>query len=102
MKDFEQITLIQRVLDFVGGDNMFRRYAFEDGKWLLVQGYSLTVFEEPLVVEDLALMVRPLPLSSALRLTRYADRNTRGMRGTVSRTRTDRRFSNDTIRKDWD
>lgn len=58
MKDFEQITLIQRVLDFVGGDNMFRRYSFEDGKWLLVQGYSLTLFEEPLVVEDLALMVR--------------------------------------------
>ncbi|KAI5475175.1 glycosyltransferase family 31 protein [Pseudohyphozyma bogoriensis] len=51
--DFEQIVLLRKVLDFLGGDNMFRRYVFGDGKWLLTQGYSITRFEEPLKPEQL-------------------------------------------------
>ncbi|GAA5833113.1 hypothetical protein JCM5353_004238 [Sporobolomyces roseus] len=51
--DFEQIKIIQKVGLFLGGDNMFKRYVFGDGKWLLVNGYSITYFEEPLTRKDL-------------------------------------------------
>lgn len=36
---------------------MFQRYVFGDGKWLVVLGYSVTYFEEPLKPADLASMV---------------------------------------------
>lgn len=35
---------------------MFQRYVFGDGKWLFVNGYSITYFEEPLKREDLKTM----------------------------------------------
>ncbi|GAA5926610.1 uncharacterized protein JCM15063_000323 [Sporobolomyces koalae] len=54
--DFEQIGIIQQVAAFLGGDNMFTRHVFGDGKWLLVNGYSITYFEEPLKPEDLTLL----------------------------------------------
>ncbi|KAL8279176.1 hypothetical protein RQP46_008432 [Phenoliferia psychrophenolica] len=54
--DYSQITLLKRVMEFLGGDNMFKRYVFGDGKWLMVQGYSLTIFEEPLKPAQLAKM----------------------------------------------
>jgi len=61
--DFEQIKIIQKVGLFLGGDNMFKRYVFGDGKWLLVNGYSITYFEEPLSRKDLLTIVRfPLVL----------------------------------------
>lgn len=56
--DFEQIQILQRVAPFLGGDNMFKRYVFGNGKWLLVNGYSITYFEEPLKKNDLQVMVR--------------------------------------------
>ena len=63
MDDMEQIRLIKRVVDFLGGDNMFKRYVFGDGKWLLTNGYSLTLFEgRGLGKPDLTLMVRCLLL----------------------------------------
>lgn len=62
--DFSQILLLRQVVEFLGGDNMFKRYIFGDGKWLLVQGYSITVFEQPLKRADLAKMVRLQPLTS--------------------------------------
>jgi len=66
MTDMEQIRLIQRVVGFLGGDNMFKRYSFGDGKWLLTQGYSLTLFEGRGVGRsELALMVRLLLTSVA-------------------------------------
>ena len=59
MDDMQQIRLIKRVVGFLGGDNMFKRYSFGDGKWLLTNGYSLTLFEgRGLGKSDLALMVR--------------------------------------------
>ncbi|KAK4705947.1 hypothetical protein P7C70_g247, partial [Phenoliferia sp. Uapishka_3] len=54
--DFSQIALLKRVMEFLGGDNMFKRYVFGDGRWLMVQGYSLTVYEEPLKPAQLAKM----------------------------------------------
>jgi hypothetical protein len=51
--DFSQILLIQRVVEFLGGDNVFKRYMFGDGKWLYTSGYSITLFEEPLKEEDM-------------------------------------------------
>ncbi|ORY67936.1 hypothetical protein BCR35DRAFT_178607 [Leucosporidium creatinivorum] len=55
--DFSQIQLLQRVVEFLGGDNMFKRYVFGDGKWLLVNGYSITFFEEPLTKNMMDKMV---------------------------------------------
>ncbi|KAM0752682.1 hypothetical protein T439DRAFT_354176 [Meredithblackwellia eburnea MCA 4105] len=54
--DFSQILLLKRVMEFIGGDNMFKRYVFGEGRWLLTQGYSLTIFEEPLKPAQLAKM----------------------------------------------
>ncbi|KAM0752729.1 hypothetical protein T439DRAFT_323343 [Meredithblackwellia eburnea MCA 4105] len=48
LTEFDQILLIKKVVSFLGGDNLFKRYVFGGGKWLLVQGYSVTLFEEPL------------------------------------------------------
>ena len=59
MDDMAQIRLIKRVVGFLGGDNLFKRYVFGDGKWLLTNGYSLTLFEgRGLGRPELALMVR--------------------------------------------
>lgn len=56
LSDMEQILLIQRAVTFLGGDNMFKRYSFGDGRWLLTMGYSLTYFESKILREDFALM----------------------------------------------
>lgn len=48
LDDFSQIRIIKRAVEFLGGDNMFRRYVFGDGKWLLVNGYSITYYEDKL------------------------------------------------------
>lgn len=45
---FEQLLLLKRVSDFVGGDNMFKRFVFGEGRWLLTMGYSITLFDKPL------------------------------------------------------
>jgi len=38
---------------FLGGDNLFRRYIFDDGKTLLTMGYSVTMYDHPLTSDDL-------------------------------------------------
>ncbi|SCZ96971.1 BZ3501_MvSof-1269-A2-R1_Chr1-2g00882 [Microbotryum saponariae] len=48
LEDFAQIRLVNQAAAFLGGDNMFKRYVFGDGRWLLVLGYSITIFEEKL------------------------------------------------------
>ena len=58
LPDMAQIGRVRAAADFLGGDNMFQRYVFGDGKWLVTLGYSVTYFEQPLKREDLALMVR--------------------------------------------
>ncbi|GAA5879034.1 hypothetical protein JCM8547_006224 [Rhodosporidiobolus lusitaniae] len=54
--EIEQISRVRDAASFLGGDNLFSRHVFGDGKWLLVHGYSLTYFEEKLKREDMALM----------------------------------------------
>ncbi|BGP17555.1 hypothetical protein JCM10213_004096 [Rhodosporidiobolus nylandii] len=54
--DMEQITRVRDAAAFLGGDNMFHRYIFGNGKWLLVNGYSLTYFEQPLKKEEMQYM----------------------------------------------
>ncbi|GAA5999777.1 uncharacterized protein JCM10292_003740 [Rhodotorula paludigena] len=56
LTDMEQIQRIRDAAAFLGGDNMFQRYVFGDGKWLVVLGYSVTYFEEPLKPANLASM----------------------------------------------
>ena len=51
-----QIRLIKRVSEFLGGDNMFRRYVYRDGHELFTNGYSITVYEKPLRPADLSLV----------------------------------------------
>ncbi|SCV71309.1 BQ2448_2897 [Microbotryum intermedium] len=51
LDDFAQIRLINQAVGFLGGDNMFKRYIIGDGRWLLVLGYSITIFEEKLKKE---------------------------------------------------
>ncbi|GJN90123.1 hypothetical protein Rhopal_003122-T1 [Rhodotorula paludigena] len=56
LTDMEQIQRLRDAAAFLGGNNMFQRYVFGDGKWLVVLGYSVTYFEEPLKPADLASM----------------------------------------------
>ncbi|BGP49425.1 hypothetical protein JCM10450v2_005316 [Rhodotorula kratochvilovae] len=56
LPDMAQIGRVRAAADFLGGDNMFQRYVFGDGKWLVTLGYSVTYFEQPLKREELALM----------------------------------------------
>jgi len=55
--EFDQIRLIKKAAAFLGGDNMFRRLVWGDGKWLVVLGYSVTIFEERLTKEMMSKMV---------------------------------------------
>ena len=47
------IKVIMEAASFLGSDNVFRRYAFDGGKALLVNGYSITTYSHPLSDEDL-------------------------------------------------
>ena len=47
------IKVIMEASSFLGADNVFRRYAFDGGKALLVNGYSITTYSHPLSDEDL-------------------------------------------------
>ncbi|KAK4057061.1 hypothetical protein OIO90_001961 [Microbotryomycetes sp. JL221] len=54
--DMSQILLLKRIVEFLGGDNMFKRYVFGDGHWLFVNGYSITFFEQPLTKKMMSKM----------------------------------------------
>ncbi|GAA5907505.1 hypothetical protein JCM8208_001397 [Rhodotorula glutinis] len=56
LADMAQISRVRAAADFLGGDNMFQRHVFGDGKWLVTLGYSVTYFERALKPEDMALM----------------------------------------------
>ena len=51
--DRKAIDIISRSVRFLGGDNLFRRYIFDDGRTLLTSGYSITLFDQPLTPDDL-------------------------------------------------
>lgn len=67
MGEFDQIRLIKKAAAFLGGDNMFRRLVFGDGKWLVTLGYSVTIFEERLTKEVMSKMVSSRVDGPALR-----------------------------------
>ncbi|GAA6010047.1 hypothetical protein JCM10207_007535 [Rhodosporidiobolus poonsookiae] len=54
--DMAQIERIGDAAAFLGGDNMFRRYVFGRGRWVMVNGYSITLYEKPLSREDLGVI----------------------------------------------
>ncbi|GAA5980765.1 hypothetical protein JCM11641_002637 [Rhodosporidiobolus odoratus] len=54
--DMQQIVRLRDAAAFLGGDNMFNRYVFGNGKWLLVNGYTITYFEEALKQEHMEFM----------------------------------------------
>lgn len=54
--DINQLLLIARAARFLGGDNLFKRFVFGDGRELLCLGYSITLFEEPMVEDDLRVL----------------------------------------------
>jgi len=51
--DRKAIDIIGRSVRFLGGDNLFRRYIFDDGRTLLTSGYSISLFDQPLTADDL-------------------------------------------------
>lgn len=55
--EMAQIRIISRIVAFLGGDNLFKRYVFGDGHWLMANGYSLTFYEKPLTAEMLTKVV---------------------------------------------
>lgn len=52
LDQFSQILLLSQAAAFLGGDNMFKRYSFENGKTVLVNGYSITMHEEAMKPEN--------------------------------------------------
>ncbi|TIA89106.1 hypothetical protein E3P99_02234 [Wallemia hederae] len=49
--DWAAIKIILRAAKFLGGDNMFKRYAFDGGRTLMTLGHSIIVFRETLTPE---------------------------------------------------
>ncbi|EOR03649.1 hypothetical protein J056_003106 [Wallemia ichthyophaga EXF-994] len=50
-EDWTSIKIILRVAKFLGGDNMFKRFAFDGGRTLVTLGHSIIVFRETLTPE---------------------------------------------------
>jgi len=59
------VRLVGKAAKAVGGDNWGRRYVFEGGRVVVALGYSVTVWAQPMSLDDLAKSVRP-PLSLSL------------------------------------
>lgn len=50
-EDWTAIKIILRAAKFLGGDNLFKRYAFDGGRTLMTLGHSIIVFKETLTPE---------------------------------------------------
>ncbi|GAA97519.1 glycosyltransferase family 31 protein [Mixia osmundae IAM 14324] len=50
---FVSIDLLRDSVAFLGGDNLFKRFVFNDGRTLLTLGYSITFYSQPLLESDL-------------------------------------------------
>jgi hypothetical protein len=48
------IRLVGKASEAVGGDNFGRRYIFDEGRVVVVVGYSVTIYAVPLTVDDLS------------------------------------------------
>lgn len=49
---------LQESVNFLGGDNLFKRYVFDDGSTFLTLGYSITLYSQPLKKYEMRLMER--------------------------------------------
>lgn len=54
--DYRMLNVIIQAAHFLGQDNMFKRYSFDNGRTILVNGYSITNYAEPLTKEELTRM----------------------------------------------
>ena len=52
------IRMLGRAAVGVGGDNWGRRYAFDGGKVVVVLGYSVTIYDQPVSKSDMTQTVR--------------------------------------------
>ncbi|KAH8921004.1 glycosyltransferase family 31 protein [Atractiella rhizophila] len=48
----QQNILLGKAAWFLGGDNMFRRWVFDEGKTLVVMGYAIVFYEKPVPRRD--------------------------------------------------
>lgn len=55
---FEALRKLQRSVNLLGGDNIFKRYIFDDGSTFLSLGYSITLYSRPLKKYEMRLMER--------------------------------------------
>ena len=51
--DVTAVALLQQAATLLGGDNMFRRFVFDDGRAMVCLGYTITIYNEPLTPFDL-------------------------------------------------
>ena len=54
--DYRSLHVLIQAAHFLGQDNMFKRYSMDGGRTILVNGYSITTYLEPLSSEDLTKM----------------------------------------------
>lgn len=54
--NYRVLKLLTDAAHFLGQDNMFKRYSLDGGRTILVNGYSITNYYEPLTSEDLSKM----------------------------------------------
>lgn len=54
--DYQILNIIIQAAHFLGHDNMFKRYSLDNGRTILVNGYSITNYLEPLTEENLSKM----------------------------------------------
>ena len=52
--DYVMLRTIIDAAHFLGQDNMFKRYSLDGGRTILVNGYSITTYLEPMTSEDLS------------------------------------------------
>lgn len=52
--DYRLLHVMIQAAHFLGQDNMFKRYSMEGGRVIVVNGYSITTYLDPLTPEDLS------------------------------------------------
>lgn len=54
--DYKMLNVVLQAAHFLGQDNMFKRYSLDNGRTILVNGYSITNYYEALTPEELGKM----------------------------------------------
>lgn len=55
---FDALRRLQKSVALLGGDNLFKRYIFDDGRTFVSLGYSITLYSQPLKKYEMRLMER--------------------------------------------